>query len=95
MRIGKRAAPWLTAVIAGFVATHLVNLLWRLVVGERPPKDPDDPAESTLKVVLSTGLVAAAAAIAQVVARRRVAARYQVADEVNTEDLLAQLAQPS
>ncbi|MDR1151224.1 MAG: DUF4235 domain-containing protein [Bifidobacteriaceae bacterium] len=58
-------------VAAGFLATHLVALVWRLAVKEAPPKDAEDLGVPTSRAVVFAGLLGAATAIAQTLAARR------------------------
>jgi uncharacterized membrane protein len=71
MKLTKWLYSTAATVAAGFVATAVVKVVWRLVSGDRAPSDPEDPAASTLQATLFAAVVAAAVAVAQTLAGRR------------------------
>ncbi|MDR2113901.1 MAG: DUF4235 domain-containing protein [Bifidobacteriaceae bacterium] len=75
MKLTKWLYSTLATVLAGFVATNLVKLVWRVAGGSKAPTDPDDPEASTWQVTLFAAALAAAVAAAQTVAGRKVLKR--------------------
>ncbi|MDR0627297.1 MAG: DUF4235 domain-containing protein [Bifidobacteriaceae bacterium] len=71
MKLTKRLYATVAAVAAGFIAGHLVKLVWRAVSGHDAPEDADDMSLSTIQVTAFAAVVAAATAIAQTLASRK------------------------
>jgi hypothetical protein len=70
MDLQRRIYRTVATLAAGFLASHLVALVWRLTTKQRPPKDGEDLSVATSTAVIFAGLLGAATAIAQTLAAR-------------------------
>ncbi|MDR0504549.1 MAG: DUF4235 domain-containing protein [Bifidobacteriaceae bacterium] len=79
MDIQGRVYRIAVTMVAGFVATRLLNALWRFAMKTDPPHDPEDLATPSTSAVAFAGLAAGTAAVAHTMAtrhaKRRKAAR--------------------
>ncbi|MDR1442607.1 MAG: DUF4235 domain-containing protein [Bifidobacteriaceae bacterium] len=71
MNLRTRLVSAAAVMAAGFVASHLVKLVWRAVSGRKAPEDAGDLTASTIQVTAFAALVAAVTAIAQTLVTRR------------------------
>ncbi|MDR1393285.1 MAG: DUF4235 domain-containing protein [Bifidobacteriaceae bacterium] len=71
MKLTKWLYTTVATLVAGFVATQVVTLVWRTISGKPAPSDVEDMAESTAAVTVFAALVAATVAVAQTLAGRK------------------------
>ncbi|MDR3106948.1 MAG: DUF4235 domain-containing protein [Bifidobacteriaceae bacterium] len=72
--MSKRLSVAVAAATAGFVASHLIKSAWWAVSGRKAPERADDMNLPTAQVTVFAALAAAATAIAQTLATRKVLA---------------------
>ncbi|MDR1188270.1 MAG: DUF4235 domain-containing protein [Bifidobacteriaceae bacterium] len=87
MKLTKHLYVTLAAMAAGFVASSLVKVVWRLVAGEKAPEDADDLTASTVQVTVFAAALAAATAIAQTLASRKSLEAWQRREVEDVEAL--------
>jgi hypothetical protein len=90
MKLIKRLYLAAATIAAGFVASHLVKLIWRAISGKKPPEDSDDLTASTIQVTVFAAALAAATAIAQTLASRKALSLFEAHE---AEDLAEQARQ--
>jgi uncharacterized membrane protein required for colicin V production len=70
MDLQRRIVRTVATVAAGFLASHVVTVVWRLATRQAPPRDTDDLAVATSTAVVFAGVLAAATAVAQTLVGR-------------------------
>jgi F0F1-type ATP synthase membrane subunit c/vacuolar-type H+-ATPase subunit K len=70
MDVQSKVYRTVATMAAGFAASQLVAIVWRLATKSKPPKDAEDLGVATTTAVVFAGLLGAATAVAQTLAGR-------------------------